>query len=254
MTDIHAHIIPGIDDGAADMETALGLLSMAASSGVDTVAATPHSNIPGEFDNYASRELEALFARLCARAEEERIPVKLCRGMEVFATADLPALLKDGLVWTLNRTRYFLTEFAFDEEPDFCLGVLDECIRAGFRPIVAHPERYFFIQDDPRIAFEMYRSGCALQINKGSMLGRFGPEAEELAMALTDHGIAACIASDAHGLRSRSTDMTEIRRFLNDNYGGGCAKLLLSENPSRILAGAELIGVEPIPFRQPIQH
>lgn len=254
MTDVHAHILPGIDDGSEDMETSLELLSMAASSGVGTVVATPHCNIPGEFGNYASRELDYLFARLRARAEERRIPVKLCRGMEIFATEDMPALLKDGLVWTLNGTRYFLTEFAFDEDPDFCFGVLEDCRRAGFRPIVAHPERYFFVQDDPQIAFEMCTSGCGLQLNKGSLLGRFGPEVRELALALVDHGLAACIASDAHGVRGRTTDMSEIRRFLNDNFGDGCAKLLLSDNPSRILSGAELKGVEPIPFRSPIPY
>ena len=248
MIDIHTHVLPGVDDGADSMDTALELLLLSAQSGVDCVVTTPHCNVPDEFDNFASPDLERLWMRLDREARRAEIPVELCRGMEVFATPELPELLSEGRVWTLNGTKYFLTEFSFDEDPDFCMDILKECAARGFRPIIAHPERYFFVQNDPQIAFEWCVSGFGLQLNKGSLLGRFGSGPERTANMLTDHGLAACVASDAHSPYRRSTYMTEIWDYLTEHFGEDYAQLLLTENPGRILRGEELLGYEPISF------
>ncbi len=248
MIDIHSHVLPGIDDGSRDMDMSLELLAMSADSGVEVLVTTPHCNIPGEFDNYVSPDLERLFQRLDAARAAAEIRLKLCRGAEIFATPELPDLLREGRAWTLNGTRYFLTEFAFDEDPSFCSGILAECADLGFRPVIAHPERYFFLQDDPRIAFDWCTSGYALQINKGSLLGRFGPESRQTAEQLLGHGLAACLASDAHHPLQRTTHMGEIAELLVEEYGEDYARLLLKENPKRILRGRDLLGYEPIPF------
>lgn len=249
MIDIHTHILPGIDDGSDSLETSLEMLSLAADSGVDTLVTTPHCNIPGEYENYISDDLEALWRSLETAAKQAEIPVKLCRGMEVFATEELPELLSDGRVWTLNETRYFLTEFSFMEDPAFCWQILQECRERGFRPIIAHPERYVFVQEDPEIAYRWCRAGYGLQLNKGSLLGRFGRQAKRTADLLMEHGLAACVASDAHSSRYRTTHMEDACRYLIEVYGESYAHLLLEENPSRILSGKGLLGFEPIPFR-----
>lgn len=248
MIDIHTHVIPGVDDGSQSMQESLELLALAAESGVHTLVATPHCNIPGEFENYAGQALSAQFDRLERARAQAGIPVRLCRGMEIFATPDLPDLLRDGRVWTLNGTRYFLMEFSFTEDPFFCLDVLRRCRDLGFWPIIAHPERYYFVQDDPDLAFSWCIEGFGLQLNKGSLLGRFGPEPQRCAHLLMQHGLAACVASDAHGPNQRSTYMKEIQDYLMDQYGTDYCRLLLEENPARILSGRELLGYEPIPF------
>ncbi len=248
MIDIHSHILPGVDDGSDSMETSLEMLSMAAESGVRAIFATPHANCRGEFDNYASDRLKFALMELRRAAAEERIPIKICRGMEVLATDDMPELLEDGLIWTMNGTRYFLTEFNFEEEPDFFFDIIGRCRDYGFRPIIAHPERYFAIREDPQLAYELCMAGSALQLNKGSLLGRFGPEVQETAELLIDHRLAACVASDAHGAEVRTTDMSEIADLLNERWGSRLTRLLLSENPAKIIAGERLLGYEPIPF------
>ena len=248
MIDIHSHVLPGVDDGSQSMEDSLELLAQAAESGVPTLVATPHCNIPDEYDNYAGAEMEACFRELDRAREEAGIPLRLCRGMEVFATSELPDLLREGRVWTLNDTRYFLMEFAFTEDPFYCRKILRACEEAGFSPIIAHPERYFFVQDDPDLAFEWCVSGYGLQLNKGSILGRFGPESQRCARLLLEHGLAACVASDAHSPFQRSTHMGEINEFLMNEFGTDYCRLLLEENPSRILSGRDLLGYEPIPF------
>lgn len=248
MIDIHTHVLPGVDDGSQSMDESLELLAIAADSGVHTLVATPHCNIPGEFDNYATQELWTLFDRLDRARESVGIPVRLCRGMEVFATPELPELLRGKRIWTLNGTRYFLMEFAFHENPLFCNKVLRQCRDMGYVPVIAHPERYYFVQDDPDLAFDWCVEGFPLQLNKGSILGRFGPEPRRTALRLLQHGLAACVASDAHSPQQRSTHMTEIREYLLDRFGADYCRLLLEENPSRILSGRELLGFEPIPF------
>ena len=248
MIDLHTHVLPGIDDGSTDMDMSMEMLFIAAESGVETLVTTPHCNIPGEFDNYADKEMELLWNGLEQERERAGIPIRLCRGMEIFATPDLPELLSEERVWTLNGTNYFLTEFAFDEDPEYCWRILEECESQGFRPIIAHPERYFFLQDDLQIAYEWCTAGYGLQLNKGSPLGRFGPEVQQTAIELLNHGLIACVASDAHYPHRRSTYMGEIRRFLEETYGEDCLYLLLEENPARILRGDTLLGVEPIPF------
>ena len=248
MIDIHSHILPGIDDGAQSMDDSLEMLVMAADSGVRTIVTTPHCNIPNSFENYASFELEGLFEDLKRESELERIPIELKRGMEIFATEDLPQLLQRRLAWTLNDTDYFLVEFGFEEDPDFCDYILDKCSTLGYKPIIAHPERYVFVQDEPEIAYEWCTRGYGLQMNKGSILGRFGEQVEDTANALLEHGLIACIGSDAHGVFQRTTHMAEIYEFLCEFYGEQYAKLLLSVNPSRILNGKRMLGIAPISF------
>lgn len=249
MFDLHTHVLPGVDDGSRSMDESLALLEMAADSGVDTLVATPHCNIPDTFDNYAGPEMEQIFRNLEEERKRAGIPLRLLRGMEVFATPDLPQLLGDGKVWTLNETRYFLMEFSFEEDPDFCRHVMRRCRERGFWPIIAHPERYDFIQEDPQLAFEWCIDGYGLQLNKGSLLGRFGLKAKWTAELLMRHGLAACVASDAHSPYQRSTYMAQLREFLMEEYGEAYMRLLLEENPARILSGRELLGYEPIPFR-----
>ena len=248
MIDIHSHILPGVDDGSEDLSTSLEMLRMAADSGVEAIVATPHCNIPGEFENYADEKLLRAFEVLREEAKSNGIPVKILSGMEVFTTEELPQLVLKKQVWTLNHTRYLLMEFGFDEDPGFCEEILEELKKLGIRPVIAHPERYYFLQADPQIAYEWCTSGCTLQLNKGSLLGSFGDESRRTAHALIEHGLAACVASDAHGTRYRTTVMAEARQYVDQVYGLEYGRLLFEINPQRILQGKDLYGYEVIPF------
>lgn len=248
MIDIHAHILPGVDDGSENMSMSLGMLALSAESGVTDVVATPHCNIPGEYDNFVSPELSARFIRLKLEAQRAGIPVNIIRGMEVYVTPEVPDLIREKKVWMLNGTSYLLVEFAFDEDPYFCARMLQQIRDLGISPVIAHPERYFFVQDDPQIAYDWCTLGYALQVNKGSLLGSFGPEEERTARMLVEHGLCALVASDAHSDRRRTPHMGEVSRLLEEEYGHEFARLLLDINPGRILKGRQLLGYEPIPF------
>jgi protein-tyrosine phosphatase len=248
MIDIHAHILPAVDDGSYSLEESLRMIKMAQDGGVNTIVATPHCNIPGSFKNFVSAELEERFLRLKQAVKDAGLSVKILRGMEVFATGQTVKHLEAGNVWTLNDTGYVLMEFAFDEDPEFCMMILEDCYDAGFIPVIAHPERYYFVQRDPRIIFDWYVEGYGIQINKGSILGRFGRTSFETARLLLQHGLVSCVASDAHSSHQRTPHMYEAKKFLDEYYGTDYRKLVTEINPARILEGKDLEKLEPIPF------
>lgn len=244
MIDIHCHILPGVDDGSQDMETSLEMIAAAYDSGVRSMIATPHC-YPGLYENYASRPLQQAWNELYHAVHAAGIPMHLYQGMEIMAFDDLVSYLEDGKVWTLNGTSYCLVEFDFREDPAYCKRILASCLSAGYQPIVAHPARYFFVQDNPSLVYKWYQMGCGIQINKDSLLRRHGQMAYEISHSLLRHHLVSCVASDAHGIQARTTDLDEVREYLIGEYGEEYAYMLMEENPSRILEGKSLVGYAP---------
>lgn len=240
MIDIHAHILPGIDDGAVDMEASIEMARMAAVSGVKYLVATPHCNIPRTFENYRDENLLRLYFEMREAVKKADIPIQIVLGMEIYATDELPILLEQNKVIGLNGTKYLLIEFDFEEDPAFCRKILRKCKDLGYMVIIAHPERYGFVQRNPEIAFEWYDLGYHLQLNKGSILGRFGRKAKIMAHNLLHERIACCVASDAHSSWRRTPHMSEVRDYLEARYGIYYTEILLDKNPRKILQGIPL--------------
>ena len=163
MIDLHTHILPGLDDGAPDLETSVLMAAVAAESGVTHLVATPHSNQRGAFENYASPALQVRFDCLCAAVREAGIPLELSLGMEIFGTGDVPKLLREGRLLTINGGRYLLIEFGFHEDPLRIERLLDELLAAGYWPVVAHPERYYGLQRMPNYLYDWVNRGVVLQ-------------------------------------------------------------------------------------------
>ncbi len=248
MTDIHSHIIPEIDDGSRNIEESLEMLDAAAQSGVKAIVATPHCNIPNVCGNYEDDDIEILFDILVNAVRRAEIPINLYRGAEIFATSHLPTLLKRGHIRTLNGGKYFLTEFSFDELPDYAFETMDMCLELGYVPVIAHPERYAFIRRDPQIAYAFVNMGCLLQVNKSSFFGSFGEQQKLCAELLAEHGLIAAVASDAHRADTRTTEMGKIRDYLTRMYGSDFSRAVLEINPAHIINGEDFSLPEPIPF------
>lgn len=249
MIDLHAHILPNADDGSQSLKESLQMVRMAQQCGVRIITATPHCNMPGRFQNYISPKLEEELTRLRIAVKEEGLTTIIAKGAELFATLELPELLRTGKVWTLNDTRYFLVEFDFFENPEFCNVVLEECAMYGFIPIIAHPERYAFVQRNPEIAYDWYCQGYGIQINKGSILGRFGQSSKELGLLLLQHGLVSCVASDAHTAYMRTPHMAEVQSFLDMHFGVSFRHKITKDIPARILSGQPMDGLKPVPFK-----
>ena len=239
MIDLHCHILPGVDDGAADMETALQMAVLAVRSGIGAMVVTPHC----ASDRVV--QVRQGLDRLRAAMDEVGIPLRLYSGMEIFGGPDTAALLRAGRLLTLNDSRYPLIEFSFHSDGMEETRILRSVCKAGYRPVVAHPERYSYVQQDPRLLHQWVRMGCLLQVNRGSLLGRFGRRAQSLGFALVDRGFATVVASDAHSPRIRTPWMADVEQLLSKEISPLCARMLLRDNPRKILKNEEIHSAEP---------
>ena len=239
MIDLHSHILPELDDGAESLRESLAMARMAVDSGITAMVATPHCVDDRTRDVYAAWQLlrEAL--------QESGIPLALFPGMEIFGTEDTAKLLREGKLLTLNGSHYPLIEFSFHSDGEEETWILNSVCRAGFQPVVAHPERYLYVQRDPRILNSWIQMGCLLQVNRGSLLGRFGGHAQELAMELVGRGFAAVVASDAHSSWMRTPWMEDAWQLLSDAFSPRCAGALLEDNPQKILKDEQWTPAEP---------
>lgn len=250
MIDLHMHILPGMDDGARDLEQSVRMADMAADSGVSVIAATPHSNLPGQALKEHRSRYRRILGQVRQRLEEEKSLVTLVEGMEILADLDAVSKLKEGLLLTLGGTNHPLIEFPFDVEIRTAFVCLEKFLNEGYVPVLAHPERYGCVMDHPELVYEWYQMGVIIQVNKGSILGRFGRRVQRTADRLLRHRLAAVAASDAHSPAIRTPDLTELEYVLDREYGPGCFDLLLEINPARILSGKPVIWEDPIPFHK----
>lgn len=235
MVDLHVHILPGLDDGAASMKDALEMADMAVESGVRRLVVTPHSNQRGRFENYCSEELQDVFEEFLNELKREKIQLMVHPGMEIFATEDMAEKIKDGSLMGLNDSSTYLIEFPFDADPYWIGNQLEAVREIKKRPLIAHPERYYCVQEFPGIVYEWIKLGCLTQVNKGSILGRFGRSAGITAELLLENDLVTCIASDAHSPYMRTTYMGDVKEVLEEHFGESVTMRLLKENPERIL-------------------
>ena len=242
MVDIHCHILHQFDDGASSLAESLAMARMASQTGVTDIVATPH--FAGE--TAALRSLPPLlerFQELSQAIAEEGIPIRLHHGAEILCMDETAALAKKRLLPTIGQTDYFLTEFYFDEDLRFMDDMLYRLSAAGYIPVVAHPERYDAINQDPLILERWFRRGYVLQLNKGSILGAFGRRAEHAAHLILEAGLAHVVASDAHSATRRTPHMGGLNRWMEHHLQPEYARILVEDNPRRLIRGEELVPV-----------
>ncbi len=243
MIDIHCHILPDFDDGAADLAEALSMARTAVNSGVTGIVATPHFR--GEEGSLSQLpRLMSRFERLRDALAQAQIPLKLWPGGEILCLPQTPRMARQGQLPTLGNTNYLLCEFYFNESAVY----MDEMLRTlsgyGYRIVVAHPERYDAIQRDSRLAEQWFRQGYVLQLNKGSLLGAFGPKVQQTAARMLESGLVHLFASDGHGTERRTTDMRALRQRLVERCPAPYVRVLLEENPRRLVQGQDMVPAE----------
>lgn len=242
MVDIHCHILPEVDDGAWDLETAMEMARMAVRSGTKRIIATPHfQGVPESLEQIP--DILHQYQRLQRAIQREKLELELLPGAEILCVPQTLELARMGRLPTLGNSRYVLTEFYFDASWEFMDSTLSQLQELGYQSVVAHPERYGAIQHDPHRASSWFERGIVLQVNKGSVLGAFGRRAEETAVRLLYRGNVHVIASDAHSPERRTPDMTAVREWAREHLGREYAKILLEDNPGRITRGRPMCQV-----------
>jgi protein-tyrosine phosphatase len=232
--DIHLHLLPAVDDGAESPEETRAMLARAHALGFTVLVATPH--LPDRLALPYSERVAAAFAIARELAAPENIEVRT--GFEVRLTPDLPRRLADGEPITLAGSNAILVDLPFGGWPHHVDATLFAVQTAGFRPILAHPERYVAVQDELERALRLAERGVLLQVNLGSLHGLFGKRAMRAAEALLRAGAVHAAASDAHSAGERYAAVPAGLERLVALVGEAGRDRLLVETPAALLAGA----------------
>ena len=237
MIDLHAHIIPGIDDGAQSSADALEMAETAADCGVRILTATAHMNLDAcDPEVHLAKYREGLSA-LRAGIAKAGIRLRVASGMELLVNDRLLRYAEEHPLPSLNGSGCLLAEFYFDVRYSYAERMLSALQEKGYRIVLAHPERYAFIRQDPERARELADNGVILQLNKGSFFREFGERSYHAARWILSRGLTGVIASDAHDPVMRTTDLAEMKELLETEYGPDTAELLLVKRPGAILRG-----------------
>lgn len=240
LIDIHSHILFDIDDGAQSIEESVALCRDAYESGIDTLICTPHLYNYGKARNLIV-ERDSKLEELRERLKEEKIPLKLLGGAEIFLHDGLFAIesLRDGA--TLAGTDYILCEFPMERfNPRRGIAWVDELISRGYRIIIAHPERYLEFHRSPFIIDELLDRGVVFQVNFDSLLGYNGALAQMMAVDMVERKIALFIASDAHDAERRNFNYREKIPTLPEDITDEMLEHCMVTVPTALLANEDL--------------
>ena len=232
MIDIHSHLVPGVDDGSQSIEESLRLLKQAEIEGITEIITTPHYMKNGDFRTKAAE----LVQRFNALKETYQGTIKLHLGNELYIHPDLPELLEQGEILTLAESNYILVEFPFYEYKEDYDEILYE-LSLKYQIIIAHPERYSYVQDDPNFCLRWLKEGYLLQSNQNSL---FKKETRKVLIPMIEHGFVSFIASDAHN-GYRPLVLRKAYELLSEEFNETLAIQLTRENPKRILMNERIV-------------
>lgn len=233
VVDIHSHLLPGIDDGAKDLEEAVSMAGMAADDGSTDLFLTSHLNLEFRYDPAIATSLRAELAKRCPA-------VRLHSGCEVHVTMEnVELVLKNPAAYTLGGKRYLLVELPERYVLQPIRAALERLSDSGLRLVVAHPERNSEIlagmETGVNIVEEMVEWGCLMQITARSLTGGFGPAAAKAADRLLRKQLVHFVASDGHSVTRRRPLLSLARAHLVDKFGPEVAELLTRTNGLAIL-------------------
>lgn len=249
MIDLHCHIIPGVDDGAPDLNESLLMAQQLGRAGFEMVVATPHV-IEGR--NYLTcREILEGTRMVNQAIEEAGLKLKILPGAECYIFPELPRWVKEDKIMTLgNRKKYLLVELPMLEVPLYAEKVFFELQVMGITPILAHPERNKELADTPLRLVEWANKGVLLQLNLRSLDGRYGEKASQCAQSLLENRLIHFIGSDAHRV-TRENAYQNTLSILLDTVGKEDHEDITVNLPGQVLAGEKLELSREYQIKQP---
>ena len=233
MIDFHTHILPNIDDGSKSVEETFNLIKEAEKAGFDSIISTSHY-IENYYESPVEERAEWINA-LSGALKKESIDVELYLGNEVYFSENIIQLLNENKIAKINNSRYMLFEFAMNVKPINVYDVIYEMIQNKITPILAHPERYRFIQQDPSLVYELIDTGVLMQANYASVIGWYGEKAEILVKKFLESNMISFLGSDVHKPNTIYLKMPEILEKLEQTIGKDKLYELTTLNPKKVL-------------------
>jgi protein-tyrosine phosphatase len=238
LTDLHCHMLPGIDDGSKTMEQSLAMARIAVEDGITTTVVTPH-HLNGVYRNPAQRIREGI-ERLNEALQRVGIGLNLLPGSELHLTPELPGELAAGTALTIaNQGRAVLVELPVHTVPVGSEQLLEDILAQGLTPVIAHPERNSELRRNPQRLTDWVELGCLAQVTVQSCTGRFGEAVQQAARTMIRSGCIHVAASDAHRDRRRVPQLTPAREPIARWTSDEVARLLIDVYPTDLAAGRQ---------------
>lgn len=234
MIDLHSHLLPGIDDGAPDEATAFAMARMFVEDGITTVACTPHI-LPGLYHNTGPQIRERV-AILQDNLRLQGIDLTIVCGADAHICPDFVQGLRDGRILSLADTRYVLVEPPHHTVPQRMENFFFDILVAGYVPILTHPERLTWINQNYGAVRKLAANGVWMQLTAGSVTGAFGKNAQYWAHRMLDEGIVHLLATDAHDVHRRIPNLSRGRDAAAKRVGNVEAEHLVLTRARGVLA------------------
>lgn len=249
MIDLHSHILFDLDDGALTLAESLAMAEVAANDGTRVIAATPHG--PGSIAcrAYDPAVIRARLNQLNAAIAAESIPLEVVAGTEICYEAGIVERLRLDRLLPYGQSKSILLELAHNTIPPTLNQAIFNLQVAGYRIVLAHPERIIEVQQNPNMLLPLIERGVLMQITAEALTGGQGERLRTTAEALLTHGMAHLIASDAHGVAPRRPPrLTPARERAAALIGAAAALALVNTTPAAILYGQPLKLAPPRPI------
>lgn len=236
MIDFHSHILPGIDDGSRNLEQSIAMVNEAKKAGFTKIISTSHY-----MENYYECN-ERERRQLLKKVQENVQGIELILGNEIYITNNIIELLQNGQASSINGTKYVLFEFPLiTTRPMNDKEVIYRLVENGYIPIIAHPERYPFIQENPDYLFELEEMGALFQANYGSIIGMYGLKAKKTLKILLKNNLISFFGSDVHRPEQVYNKMPKIIKKLKKIISNEEFEEFTEINPEKVLKNENII-------------
>lgn len=233
IVDIHSHILPELDDGSKSMDMTRNMLEKACEQGITVMFATPHFSMDSKGDK-PGRILDT-FEKTKAMAEKEFPMIKLILGSEIYMEPGMVEMIKKEPVLTMNNTRYLLCEFCFGGRYEDMYNLLQQLVRARYKPILAHVERYTCLRRHMGRMEELRKLGVRMQLNAESLQGSVFDKNTKYGKSLIKSGIIDFIGTDAHDMKQRLPEIKRAAEVIIKQLGEADAGRILFQNARELL-------------------
>ena len=234
MIDFHSHILPNIDDGSRNMEQTVEILKEAKNAGFNKIISTSH--YMEEYYNIDEKQRK----KLIEEVKEQNQGIELFLGSEIYVTGNIVELLKDQKASTINNSKYVLFELPLNTKEIIAKEVIYRLIENNYVPIIAHPERYKYVQENIEYIMELVGMGALLQSNYGSIIGMYGRKAESTVKKLLKEDSVQFLGSDVHREKQVYDKIPKILKKLNKIVSKEKIDELTIINPQKVLNNEEI--------------
>ncbi len=235
LSDIHCHMLYGVDDGAGSAGTMRRMIDRAYVGGVRVLCMTPHYN--PEYFHCPPEVILQRYSEAVEYAKEKYADLRICLGQEIYYHHDSVDDLLSGKCLTLNRTRNVLVEFGPYDDKSAIIGGIGKLLCSGFIPVIAHVERYASLRRSRNDIAELRDRGAYIQVNSASVIGDRGFMTKRFVMSLIKAGCVDVIADDCHNMKEKIPCQDKAYKTVCDKFGREVADELFVKNPLYLLKG-----------------